>query len=506
MLLNAISADEPRLPPARRYAARLATALTSGGDARIRPDAEGRNQYHASVLPSDALAYGSSTISSVSEHAFQTLLDRWHHGLDRPVATSDYAEALEIMRFKLTQAFGTSDTAVVFAASGTDLEYAGLAAAQDGRPVTTILLGRDEVGSGCVHSAAGRFFADETATGARVVAQSAIDPVFAGTELVDVPVRDAAGRPRASSAVTDELAAAAQHAIANNRRPVVHVVHGSKSGLTLPALADVERLVAAFGDAVTIVVDACQLRVAPAAIRRYLALGCVVLMTGSKFAGGPPFSGFALIPEAVRARAMPLPEGYRRVATRAEWPANWPGADRLASSGNFGLLLRLQAAIIEIERFAALPAPQVDHIAQRFGHHVDRMVTRLELRDVPGASKDAALPCLAAATLRTLDLSGRWKTCDFDQARAIHRHIARQSRQWLGREIRLGQPVRTHSLADGRAAGTLRLSLSMPMMVEMATLDDAALDTRLDRDMGLIGAAISAAAAAMDSSRPPQHA
>jgi hypothetical protein len=46
----------------------------------------------------------------------------------------------------------------------------------------------------------------------------------------------------------------------------------------------------------------------------------------------------------------------------------------------------------------------------------------------------------------------------------------------------------------------------MPMMVEMATLDDAALDTRFDRDMGLIGAAISAAAAAMDSSRPPQHA
>jgi hypothetical protein len=502
MLLNAIAADEPRLPPAKRYAARLATVLTSGGDARIRPDADGRNQYYASVLPSDALAYGSSTISSISDHAFQTLLDRWHHGLDRPVAVGDYAEALAILRFKLVEAFGTPDTAVVFAASGTDLEYVGLAAAHDGKPITAILLGRDEVGSGCVHSAAGRFFAEETATGARVVAQTAIDPAFAGAELVDVAVRDAAGRPRASAAVTDELAAAAQAAIARGRRPIVHVVHGSKSGLTLPVLADVERLTSAFGDAVTIVVDACQLRVAPAAIRRYLALGCVVLMTGSKFAGGPPFSGFALVPDAARAR--PLPAGFRRVATRAEWPADWPGADNLPASGNFGLLLRLQAAMIEIERFAALPAPQVDHIANRFGHHVDRMIARLELRDVPGAG--AAAPCLAAATLRTLDLSGRWPTCDFDHARALHRQIARQSRQWLGREIRLGQPVRTHCLADGRAAGTLRLSLSMPMMVEMAALDDAALDTRLDRDMGLVGAAISASSAAMDSSRPTQHA
>ena len=504
MLFNAIAADEPRLPPAKRYAARLATVLTSGGDARIRPDADGRNQYHASVLPSDALAYGSSTISSISQHAFDTLLDRWHHGLDRPVAVDDYAEALAILRFQLTEAFGTADTAVVFAASGTDLEYVGLAAAHNGQPITAVLLGRDEVGSGCVHSAAGRFFAEQTATGARVVAQTAIDPAFAGTELIDVAVRDAAGRPRASTAVADDLAAAAQAAIARGRRPVLHVVHGSKSGLTLPVLADVERLASAFGDAVTIVVDACQLRVAPAAIRRYLALGCIVLMTGSKFAGGPPFSGFALVPGAVRAKALPLPAGFRRVATRAEWPADWPGAHMLPASGNFGLLLRLQAAMIEIERFAALPAPQVDHIAARFSHHVDRMVARLELRDVPGAG--AATPCLAAATLRTLDLSGRWANCDFDDARAIHHHIARQSRQWLGQEIRLGQPVRTHSLPDGRAAGTLRLSLSMPMMVDLAGLDDAALDARFDRDMGLVGAAISAAAAAMDSPRPTQHA
>lgn len=504
MLLNAIAADEPRLPPAKRHAARLATVLTSGGDARIRPDAEGRNQYYASVLPSDALAYGSSTISSISDHALQTLLDRWHHGLDRPVAADDYTEALAILRLRLTEAFAMPDTAVVFAASGTDLEYVGLAAAHDGKPITAILLGRDEVGSGCVHSAAGRFFAEETATGARVVAQTAIDPAFAGTELVDIAVRDAAGRPRASAVVADNLAIAAQTAIARGRRPILHVVHGSKSGLTLPVLADVERLASAFGDAVTIVVDACQLRIAPAAVRRYLALGCVVLMTGSKFAGGPPFSGFALVPGAVRDRALPLPAGFRRVATRAELPADWPGAHMLPASGNFGLLLRLQAAMIEIDRFSALPTPQVDHIAARFGHHVDRMIARLELRDVPGA--DATAPCLAAATLRTLDLSGRWANCDFDHARAIHRHIARQSRQWLGREIRLGQPVRTHSLADGRAAGTLRLSLSMPMMVEMAGLDDAALETRLDRDMGLIGAAISAAAAAMDSSRPTQHA
>ncbi|WP_432767796.1 MAG: hypothetical protein HEQ22_10170 [Sphingopyxis sp.] len=492
----------PDAPRQGRDAARLAAALASGGDARIRPDAGGRNIYHASVLPSDALAYGSSTISSISQHAFDTLARRWRHRLDRPVAANDYAEGLAMLRARLADYFGLADapdTDIVFAASGTDLEYAGLAAAWDGRAITTILLGRDEVGSGCIHSAAGRFFAAETATGARVVAQAAIDPAFAGTELVDVAVRDPAGRPRASAAVAAELSLHIERAAAHGRKAVVHVVHGSKTGLTLPALGDVESLVAAHGAAMTVVVDACQLRIAAAVVRRYLALGCVVLMTGSKFAGGPPFAGFALVPAALRDRAQPLPAGFRRVATRAEWPAAWPGADTLPASGNFGLLLRLEAALIEMERFAAVPPERVTAIAERFGHHVAQLVRRLELADVPGTGA----ACLATRTLHTLDLSRRWPQCDFDAARAIHVAIARQSRRWLGQEIRVGQPVRTHMMPDGRAAGTLRLSLSMPLIAELAVLPPAAIDARLDSDMTLVGAAISAAASTTPALRLP---
>lgn len=498
MLFAADASDERRSKPAQRYAAPLASALASGGDRRIRPDATGRNQYHASVLPSDALAYGSSTISSISDHAFDVLLHRWRDWFGRPVAADDYAEGLAVLRVQLARHFDLTDTAIVFAASGTDLEYVGLAAAHDGRPLTTILLGRDEVGSGCVHSAAGRFFADQTATGAHVVAQTAIDPVFAETELIDISIRDATGNPRASAAVTAELALQIERTTSRGRRAIAHIVHGSKTGLTLPALADVERLAAAHGDAVIFVVDACQLRIAPEIVRRYLALGCVVLMTGSKFAGGPPFSGFALVPRAAMQRARALPGGFRRVANRAEWPSDWPGADCLISSGNFGLLLRLQAAMIEIERFATFPAGRVIAITARFSHHIMCLVNRLELAEVPGSGGPS---CIASETLRTLDLSARWSQCDFDMARTMHGHIARLSRQWLGEEIRLGQPVRTHLLPDGRVAGTLRLSLSMPLMSELAALSDVALDERLDRDMSLVSAAISAAASTALSER-----
>lgn len=492
MRLSPKGLDARALHPDGRDAARLTQLLVSGGDRRIRLDAAGRNQYHASAAPSDALAYGSSTISSISDHAFAALLRRWRPRLDRPVAADDYARELDAIRDGLTRCFGLDDgTAIIFAASGTDLEYAGLAAAHDGRPLTAILLGRDEVGSGCVHSAAGRFFAEETAIGARVVAQAAIDPVFAGTELVDVPVRDDSGQPRASAAVADELSQHVERAAAAGRRAVVHVVHGSKSGLTLPALSDVERLVAAHGDAMTVVVDACQLRIAPAGVRRYLDLGCIVMLTGSKFAGGPPFSGFAFVPAAIRARVRPLPRGLRRIACRAEWPADWPGVDALDARGNFGLLLRLEAALSEIERFAAVPDDRVAAVSARFCQYAADMAGRLGVAEVPGAG---GVSCLATRTLRTIDLSARWPDCDLDAARALHAHIARHARRDTGREIRLGQPVRTHRLPDGRSAGTLRLSLSMPLIAELAALVPAALDQRLGDDMALIERAIAAAA------------
>lgn len=477
--------------PDGRSTARLASALVSGGDSRIHLDAHGRNRYYATAMPSDAIAYGSSTISSISDYAFATLARRWRDRLDQPMPASDYSEGLDAIRAGLAGYFGLdARTAIVFAASGTDLEYVGLAGAHDGRPLTAVLLGRDEVGSGCVHSAAGRFFAEVTATGARVVPHTAIDPVFAGTELIDVAVRDRAGLPRASAAIAAELSLHVERAAANGRRAVIHVVHGSKTGLTLPALSDVERLVSVHSDDMIVVVDACQLRISAPVVRQYLALGCVVLMTGSKFAGGPPFSGFAFVPRAVRSRAMPLPLGLRRLANRAEWPEDWPGADALNAGDNFGLLLRLEAALIEIERFSALPTARVAEVTSRFSHHVMNMVRRLELSEVPGAG---GISCLASETLRTLDLSARWPNCDFEAARQLHDHIAHHSRRWLGQEIRLGQPVKTHQMDDGGIAGTLRLSLSMPLMAELAQLCDEALDQRLENDVALIGAAISTA-------------
>uniref|UniRef100_A0A7S1RHB4 Uncharacterized protein n=1 Tax=Alexandrium catenella TaxID=2925 RepID=A0A7S1RHB4_ALECA len=80
---------------------------------------------------------------------------------------------------------------------------------------------------------------------------------------------------------------------------VVHIVVGSKTGKCMPSEACLDRIVAAHGKLVVPVVDACQGRMGEGDIRGHLDKGRIVLCTGSKFFGGPPFSGVCLMSEGL---------------------------------------------------------------------------------------------------------------------------------------------------------------------------------------------------------------
>lgn len=489
---------QPRAAATGTGEAAILAAIVTGGDDRIRPGADGRNKYFATVAPFDGLAYGSSTISSITSDALAHLGDAWADRLGAIATPPGYAAALDEMRARIDALYGQGRAAIVIAASGTDLEYVGLAAA----PAATgalcgILLGRDEVGSGCIHSAAGRFFADRTAIGAAVIPAEPIDTRHAENRLVDVPIRDSDGTPRASAVIAADLATRADEAMAAGEHPVIHVVHGSKTGLTLPNLDDCARLAERFGTKATIVVDACQLRISPAAVRSYLDHGCIVLATGSKSANGAPFSGFGLVPHALMAAAAPLTEGFRLLARRAEWPERWPGRAQLADEANPGLALRLAGALFEIERFSAINENRVFEMVDDFGTALAKAVAKQGLALLPTDGPDGATPACLAATLATLDMSERWPALDFDAAGRIH-HALSHAEPPPGRPpFRVGQPVRARRLPDGRFAATLRLSLSMPMMVEHAVLDRAVSRARLADELDYIIDEIAARAAAM---------
>lgn len=463
----------------------LSPLLTSGGDRRIVVEAGGTtNRYGAAPYPRATLGYSSSTANDISAAAFRHLESLITDSL--PSALQDaqcYRDALAALRVRLRHWLGIdADHGVVFAPSGTDLEYVALAlAAADGRPVTNIVLGEEEVGSGCVLAAGGRLFADRTAVWPRVEQGTPLAG-FGRSMVTGLPVRDPDGAPLSSPAVALRACHLVRDALAAGRRPIVHVVHGSKTGLVLPDPAEVKALRCQFGDAIIMAVDACQARIEPAQVRSYLALNCVVLLTGSKFMGGPPFCGMAIVPPALRPRDVLAP-GLATVFRRGEWPADWPGLDHLSDSANPGLLLRLEAALFELERFAGIALSDRNRVIAAFGTAVRDLASRLGVELVTPALEPGGLE---RSTLATLDLTALAGMPDHGAAIRWHRVLS-------ARGLRLGQPVRCLRRPDGKWAGTLRVSLSMPAIVALARMDELALARHFTSDMSRIAEVLEAA-------------
>jgi hypothetical protein len=480
--------------------AALATQLmTTGGDARIVLSPEtGLNRYHSAPRPSEVLAYASSTANDISSDAFAHVTARLADFAPQgTMSGADYARELEQLRTRIRAAYRLpDDTGIVFAASGTDLEYVALActAGKAERGTHNVLLGADEVGSGCIYSAYGQYFAESTALGMSTKAGEPV-PGLGEThvEMIDIPVRDQDGYGRRSSEITAAIEEAVGNGDAAGRHGLIHVVHGSKTGLILPVLDDIDRLGARHSDRITFVVDACQARITPQAAATYLERGAIVFVTGSKFMGGPPFSGFALIPPALARSAAPLPQGFATLFRRAEWPAGWPGAAKLQDDANLGLLLRLEASIFELERFSKLTPDEITRVILAFHRAVrSEIVEPLGARRVApyprGEREEADTHPVEMRTLSTLDLSrlggGMWS---LEDAQRWHKAL-------LAHGVRLGQPVKCVKLADGRWGATLRIGLTMGQVSRRIGLDDVRLGAEFAVETRRVASAIQSTA------------
>lgn len=439
----------------------MAQLLSSGGDCRIALDADsGRNAY--GCMPSvvaDCLEFGSSTASHLSPRglsAASQLRQQLLQALDQgQPALAVYKAALASQRQELLALYGeiegnegsggnreeitqaknnprtgpSSNTAseLIFASSGSELHLlaAQLVAAQaiqttrnsqeSGKQQALSILCIDANETGSLVPAALRglhFGRHAPAENGQPIIHAADQIQHQATphNLTNIAVRDSTGQPRPNSAIDAEFTAQARAALASSQQLLLIVADQSKSGLRVPTAACVHALQQEFGARLHVLVDACQLRLAPDSVRNWLQAGCLVAITGSKFFGGPSFSGALLLPAALATRYRKhlhtLPPALAAYSSQANWPARWPSST-LADSSNFGLLLRWEAALAEMRAFHRLPPSHVHNILKACAHTIHRQLARsARLTALP-----SALPDAAPGTTLSHSQTARWDAC-----------------------------------------------------------------------------------------------
>jgi len=484
-----------RIEAVNRFAARLDFAppaehlLTHGGDARIKIDPKtGRNGYGSSARPTTGeISFSSSTASCVSSHAYASVEALRHRLLS---SATSFDSELERIRSEILVRSGAASVGgvqLILTASGTDAELATLALslAQDERPLTSIVISPEETGSGVPQATLGRHFSTETALGMVVKQGDAIPGLGTGhIRLVAIAIRELDGRARPLEAIRDEVLASIRDALGAGRRVLLHVLDAAKTGIGAPAIADVVTLAERFGPDIDVVVDACQARLGPEAVAAYLDRGWLVQLTGSKFWGGPPFSGALLVPLPFLARggrlATPLKclTGYM---ARNEWPGAFPVArEVLPDARNIGLLCRWQASLCEAERFGAVsPARGIDLTRGFMAAVADGLAAHSELLPVDGTPIDHA-PICANDTWQNLrsivpiipTLAGH--PVNLDEAKTLHRALARDVSESLAgcglsnvelalaaKPCHVGQPVKLGTAAALRICASSRTLAAM---------------------------------------------
>lgn len=425
--------------------------LVSGGDVRIALDPlRGVNRYGCAPTADDALLdFGSSTASVISSAAFHcadTLRDRLADELRQCHAPELYRRELARVRTELLDLCELGDLPapdIVFAASGTDLHRIAARLAQIGtdQPVLAIMVDESETGSG-VYSA---------------LLQT--DPT---TEIVTVALRHPDGTPRLTTDIDREFALHAKQAALKGRHVLLIQTDVSKSGMIAPSYGCIATLSRTWTTRLNVLIDACQFRISPATLRACLAQGYSVALTGSKFVGGPSFSGALMIPSQTADRlreSAAFPVG-------AEWPDTWSTAPTCDTAENFGLLLRWQAALQELRAFRDIPDEDILNFLNSFAVSIRARLTNdpaFSLVSVPTLDRSALMvkqgwdriQTIFPFRLQRLDANTR-RALDMEETLAVYRALPTTRPR-----CQFGQPVN-----HGKGINALRICLSARLIVQ----------------------------------------
>jgi hypothetical protein len=385
------SAQEGAGSELRDLFAPLDYLLIRGGDPRLSVGpASGLNEYGCQPSPCpDTLSFSSSTATSISQRAY----DRASRARESLMwfAITDGLDAafdarLEEMRGELKThlQLSQSEVDVVFSPSGTDAQLQALFLVQMllGPALTTVIVAADQTGSGTAYTARGCHFSVATANGNSVHKGEPISGLAHSVTSVALGLLDAAGDARSQADMDSHVLDAVEKAIANGTRVLLQIMDSSKLGWRAPSESCLDEISRRWPEQVQIVVDACQMRFGRLRLKKYLDRGYMVLVTGSKFFTGPPFSGALLVParlgkifEKTLDGVGDVAPGLLEYSSRGDWPMRWQALrSQFPIRANFGQWLRWEAALEEIRTYYGVPDEFRRSALATFGKGVEKII------------------------------------------------------------------------------------------------------------------------------------
>lgn len=325
--------------------------ITSGGDERIKLKSNGKNKYFVNPADyKDFVTRSSCTCSPLNQDT-EKVVERLVKGL----STDKYKKTRkqQVTRLKRLINYRSNDKFDFFyAPSGSDLSYYPLIfsrlLAKD-KDVVSLVTRPEELGKGSIAASKGLYFGEQNQFGEPLSKGEAIDPKL-NIEYISFTSISPSGLVYDHK---DELIAQIEK-IPEDKFLICSLVIGSKTGTidNIDLIKEVKR-------DILWIVDICQFRVSRRLINQLLDLGCLVMITGSKFYQAPPFCGGMLVPKSLsekfnkeNAEAVSC---FSKIFTQYDIPENLPWlAEQFSDVQNMGLLARWEAALYEMEQLNTL--------------------------------------------------------------------------------------------------------------------------------------------------------
>jgi hypothetical protein len=337
--------------------------VTSGGDDRLDILNTGLNKYYLDPCEAGTVfSRASCTCSSFTPEALDAairLYERLTPENFNDVRTEHTARIKNLINYENEDRFH-----VFYAPSGSDLCYYSLMFSKlihPDRDIFSVITCPEELGSGSLAAHAGKYFATRNQFGAPQAKGTLLNEDLE-IDCAEFSARDSQGR------------------IINHWQSIIdcihdrYLTHSVNANLVIGSKSGIENNVSIVSQApedVLWTIDLCQFRASRVLINGLIGMNCSVMITGSKFYQSPPFCAVLLVPRTITNKFQGDTNGvasyFSQVFSKHDIPSEFPKIrNQLRDFKNYGLLLRWEAALLEMTEQSKLNEHAINALTQQW--------------------------------------------------------------------------------------------------------------------------------------------